>query len=255
MKTKILKILLASSMLALVGCPSSDDDPAGDGYVRRSAPATIDIMMHSADDFTANPIAAGQNEYHAFFEVPVIQAITVTETTDLSLLGNYHMLYIAQSEIDVLITADMTIIRDWTNAGGILMLNSTYNGVSAFGAFLGTRYEFTGVTEPDGDTLIVTDASHRLLTYPNVLIKADLDNWGNTTHGAFSSVGSAYSCIADDTDGVTPLPTLCATPYGSGAIIITGIDPECDCHDDHLVAGTYSGSEMWENMVMLLYNK
>lgn len=52
------------------------------GLVIRTAPATINVMMHSASDFTANAFVANQNEYHAFFEMPVIQTVSVTETQD-----------------------------------------------------------------------------------------------------------------------------------------------------------------------------
>ena len=159
--------------------------------------------------------------------------------------------------LDVLNVADMTTIRDWANAGGNLIINDpdSGTGVSAFGTFLGAQYAFTSVAEPDGDTTIVTDATHRLLTTPNVLDNTALSNWGSSSHGAFNPVGSAYSCIADDTDGMVSEPVLCATPYGNGAIILTGLDPECDCHDDHLAAGTNAGSETFENYFMLLFTQ
>jgi hypothetical protein len=114
---------------------------------------------------------------------------------------------------------------------------------------------FTSTSDPAGDNIVVTNAANRLLTTPNVLTAPDLSNWGSSVHGAFSSVGSAYSCAANSTNGTTSLPVLCYARYGSGAIILTGFDPECGsgCHDDHLTGGTKSGSELWENLIVLAF--
>jgi hypothetical protein len=222
--------------------------------------ATYDIMLHSSCCYTGDPIAADQSLWHAFFEAPATPAIspgvTLTETTDLGLLGSFDMLYIEQVQLDALSGADMTTILNWVNAGGTLVINNHDGavGASAFGAFAGPSYVFTSISEVDGDNIVVTDASHTLVTTPNVLDATDLSGWGSSVHGAFSGLGGAYSCAASDTDGLTSVPVLCSATFGAGGIILTGFDPECGsgCHDDHLTGGTNSGSEMWENFVLFV---
>lgn len=228
--------------------------PPGNG------PATYDIMLHSSCCYTGDPIAADQSLWHAFFEAPATTAVapgvTLTETTDLGTLGSFDMLYIEGVQVDALSGADMTTILNWVNAGGTLIINNHdgASGASAFGTFAGPGYVFTTIDSVDGDNIVVTDASHPLLTTPNVLDATDLSNWGSSVHGAFSGLGSAYSCAANDTDGVTSVTVLCSATFGAGGIILTGFDPECGdgCHDDHLTGGTSSGSEMWENFVLFV---
>jgi hypothetical protein len=255
MKFKVLMAVLTSSLLVLGACGDSKNTAAG-GYAVRAAPATINIMFHSSNAYGNEDVGATENMWHAFFEAPATPTVARTITTDLSLLNGFHVLYISQGSIDSLSPADMATVRDWTNAGGILLLNYTSNDdiASAFGTFLGASYVFTSADELNGETAVVTDAGHRLLTVPNVLDSAALSNWNSTSHGVFSVVGSAYTCVVDDSDGLSSLPTLCATPYGLGAIVITAIDPECGCHDDHLIAGTRSGSELLENFLGIIYN-
>ena len=261
MKLTVPVLLLVSSVFMLSACGGGEDSVSGDsvaidpsGYAVRPAPTTINIMQHSSNDFSAAPIAADQAQWHAFFAAPATPTVTLTETTDLSLLNSFHLLYISKFSIDSLSAADMAVVRDWTTAGGTLVVNDADgSGASAFGAFLGANYAFSSVAAPNGDSIVVTNAGHRVLTAPNVLDAVALSNWGSSVHAAFDSVGSAYTCVADDTDGTTSLPVLCATPYGLGAVIITGFDPECSCHDDHLTGGTNSGSELFENFVLLLY--
>ncbi|MFZ5652805.1 MAG: IPTL-CTERM sorting domain-containing protein [Pseudomonadota bacterium] len=222
--------------------------------------ATYDIMQHSSCCYTGDPIAATESLWHAFFEAPATPAVapgvTLTETTALGSLGSFDMLYIAQDQLDALSGADMTTILNWVNAGGTLVINNHNGavGASAFGTFAGPGYVFTGISDVDGNDIVVTDASHPLLTTPNVLDATDLSNWGSSVHGAFSGLGPAYSCAADDTNGVTSVTVLCSATYGAGGIILTGFDPECGsgCHDDHLTGGTNSGSEMWENFVLFV---
>ncbi len=224
---------------------------------------TYDIMLHSSCCYSGDPIAANQSLWHAFFETPATPAVapgvTLTETTDLTQLNNFDMLYIAQSNIDALSAGDMTIIANWVNAGGTLVINNHDGGgmgdaiplfASTFGAFLGTSYMFTSDPAPSGDNMVVTNAANRLVTTPNILDATDLSNWGSSVHGAFSFTGSAYQCAVNSV-GQGSLPVLCYALYGAGGIILTGFDPECGagCHDDHLTGGTKSGSEMWENFV------
>lgn len=228
--------------------------PPGNGAV------TYDIMLHSSCCYTGDPIAADQSLWHAFFEAPATTAVapgvTLTETTALGSLGSFDMLYIEQVQLDALSGADMTTILNWVNAGGTLVINNHNGGggPSAFGTFAGPGYVFTSIDSVDGDNIVVTDASHPLLTTPNVLDATDLSNWGSSVHGAFSGLGPAYSCAADDTDGVTSVTVLCSATFGVGGIILTGFDPECGdgCHDNHLTGGTSSGSEMWENFVLFV---
>ncbi len=251
------RLLIAGGLVfsAALATTAQAATPPGNG------PPTYDIMRHSSCCYTGDPILATESLWHAFFEAPATPAIapgvTLADTTDLTLLSGFDMLYIAQSAIDVLSAADMALIRDWAAAGGVLVINDHTNGssgVSEFGAFLGSTYAFTSTSSPSGDTIVVTDATHRLVTTPNILDAVDLSGWGSSVHGAFSFVAAAYSCAANSTDGTTSLPVLCSTPFGSGAVIITGFDPECGsgCHDDHLTSGTKSGSELWENFVLFV---
>ncbi len=216
---------------------------------------TYDIMLHSSCCYSSGPIAATENLWHAFFEAPstpaVAPGVTLTETTALGTLGSFDMLYIEQVEIDALSAGDMTTILNWVDAGGTLVINNhdDATGASTFGIFAGPGYAFSGISNVDGNDIVVTDASHPLLTTPNALDATDLSDWGSSVHGAFGGLGSSYSCAANDTNGVSSVPVLCSAAYGVGGIILTGFDPDCDCHDDHLDSGTNSGSEMWENFV------
>lgn len=245
--TALLSGLLLTTVLAL---PVAAAVPPGNGA------GSYDIMMHSAGDWSSEPVLATEAPWHAFFEAPATPAtapgVTYTDTTDLTTLNSYDMLYITQSSIDALSGADMTTILNWITAGGTLMLHTDDTSPSEFGTFAGPAYAFTSVADPDGNTIVVTDAAHPLLTTPNVLDATDLSDWGSSVHGALSSTGAAYSCAANDTNGVTSLPVLCSATYGAGSIILNGFDPECGCHDDHLDVppGTNSGSEMWENLLL-----
>ena len=249
--SRLLSGLLLATVLAL---PAMAAVPPGNGA------STYDIMFYSGCclDSPAPPIVATENIWHAFFTAPgtpaVAPGVTMDVTTDLSTLNNYDMLYIAQSDIDALSGANMTAIRNWANSGGTLVINNhdgSTPGVSAFGSFVGPAYAFTAVNDPSGDTIVVTDPTNPLLTTPNVLTATDLSGWGSSVHGAFASLGSAYSCAADSSNGTTSAPVLCRATLGVGNIVLTGFDPECSCHDDHLTGGTNSGSEMWENFVLL----
>lgn len=267
MESKALITLFAGSLLALSACGGGNNNNASpaqntSGFAVRTAPATINIMQHSSCCYSSDPFLATESLWHAFFEAPATPTAAVTETTDLTTLNNFHMLYIDQAMLDALSPDDMAMVRDWTNAGGILAINehNSGSGASAFGAFLGASYAFTSIAESDGDTIVVTNATHRLMLEPNrfdgTVAANSLSNWGSSVHGAFSAVGSAYTCLANNDDGVNPaVPVLCAAPYGQGAIILTGFDPECGsgCHDDHLTGGTASGSELWENFLGIIY--
>lgn len=249
MQTRSYCSLLSGLLLtATLAFPAAAALPPGNGA------ASYDIMMHSAGDWSSEPVAADQNPWHAFFELPgtpaIAPGVTYADTTDLSTLNNYDMLYITQSSIDALSGADMATILAWISAGGTLMLHADDASPSEFGTFAGAAYAFTSASDPDGNTIVVTDATHPLLTTPNVLDAADLSDWGSSVHGALSSTGAAYTCAANDTDGVISLPVLCSATYGAGSIILNSFDPECGCHDDHLTAGTNSGSEMWENLLL-----
>ncbi|TAL05675.1 MAG: IPTL-CTERM sorting domain-containing protein [Porticoccaceae bacterium] len=250
MQTRSYYSLLSGLLLtAALAFPAAAAVPPGNGA------ATYNIMRHSSCCYTGDPILATEDLWHAFFEAPATTAIspgvTLTDTTDLTTLNSFDMLYISQASIDALSGADMTTILNWTNAGGILVINDhegSTPGPSAFGSFVGAAYAFTAIDQGDGDTIVVTDASNPLLTTPNVLDATDLSGWGSSVHGAFGSLGSAYSCMAEN-GGV---PVLCSATSGAGRIILTGFDPECGdgCHDDHLRGGTNSGSELWENFVL-----
>lgn len=248
MQLKSYSALFSGLLLAALAFPAVAAVPPGNGA------GSYDIMMHSAGDWSSEPVLATENPWHAFFEAPATPAtapgVTYTDTTDLTTLNSYDMLYITQGNIDALSGADMTTILNWINAGGTLMLHTDDASPSEFGTFAGPAYAFTSAADPDGNTIVVTDAAHPLLTTPNVLDAADLSGWGSSVHGALSSTGAAYSCAANDTDGVTSLPVLCSATYGAGSIILNGFDPECGCHDDHLTGGTNSGSEMWENLLL-----
>lgn len=248
--TALLSGLLLTTVLAL---PAAAAVPPGNGA------ATYDIMHHSSCCYTGDPILATESLWHAFFEAPgtpaIAPGVTLTETTDLTTLSSYDMLYIAQASIDVLSGADMTTILSWVNAGGTLVINNhdgSTPGASAFGSFVGAAYAFTAVNDPDGDNMVVTDAANTLLTTPNVLDDVDLSGWGSSVHGAFGSLGAAYTCAVNSDNGTTSAPVLCNAASGLGVIILTGFDPECGdfCHDDHLTGGTSSGSELWENFIL-----
>lgn len=250
MQTRSYTALLSGLLLAAVlAFPAVAAVPPGNGA------ASYDIMHHSSCCYTGDPILATESLWHAFFEAPGTPAtapgVTLTETTDLTTLNSYDMLYISQDSIDALSGADMTTILNWTNAGGTLVINNhegSTPGASAFGSFVGAAYAFTAVSEGDGDTIVVTDAANPLLTTPNALDATDLSGWGSSVHGGFGGLGAAYSCMAEN-GGV---PVLCNAVSGAGVIVLTGFDPECGdgCHDDHLTGGTSSGSEMWENFIL-----
>lgn len=258
MKSNALKfVVLTGSLLILGACGDGNNTPAGSGsgsgYSVRPAPTTINTMDYQAN--LDSPVAATTAGWHAFFTAPATPGVAMTQTTDLTQLNNFQVLYISQFSIDTLSAADMATVRDWANAGGILVVGSPTNNsnASAFGDFLGASYAFTSVAG-DLDNIVVTNASHRILTVPNVLNGAALSNWSQSTHGAFSSVGSAYRCVANGLDALVPptsLPVLCATPYGSGAIIITSLHFES--HDDHLTGGDNSASELFENFLGIVY--
>lgn len=250
---RLLSGLLLATVLAL---PAMAAVPPGNG-----AP-TYDIMYYSSCclDNPPPPIVPTQNIWHAFFTAPgtpaVAPGVTLTKSTDLTTLGSYDMLYIAQSDIDGLSGTNMTAIRNWVNSGGTLVINNhngSTPGVSAFGSFIGPAYAFTAINDPSGNTIVVTDPTNPLVTTPNVLTATDLSGWGSSVHGAFGSLGSAWGCAADSTNGTTSAPVLCHAVLGGGNIVLTGFDPECSCHDNHLSIppGTNSGSELWENFVLL----
>lgn len=255
MKIKSYSALFSGLLLAALAFPAAAAVPPGNGA------ATYDIMQHSSCCYTGDPILATESLWHAFFEAPgtpaIAPGVSLTETTDLTTLTSYDMLYIAQASIDALSGADMTTILNWVNAGGTLVINNhegSTPGASAFGSFVGAAYAFTAVGQPDGNNMVVTDATNTLVTTPNVLDTVDLSGWGSSVHGAFGSLGAAYTCAVNSDDGTTSAPVLCNAASGLGVIILTGFDPECGsgCHDDHLDVppGTNSGSELWENFIL-----
>lgn len=229
------------------------DTPPGNG------PGTYDVLHHSSCCLQGeSPIAADVDLWHAHFEAPGTigssPGITFESTTDLSGLSNYDMLYIATDQADGLSGGDWTAIRSWVSGGGVLAINNhegNDGGFSEFGESFGPGYEFTAINDSEDELMTVLDPDAPILNFPNVLRDYELENWGSSTHGAFESVGSAYSCSVESEDGDI---TLCTASYGSGVIILTAFDPECGngCHDDHVNSpGSQGyGSEMWENFMM-----
>lgn len=223
-----------------------------------NGPPTFDMMLYSGGDWSGEPFAADEDPWHAFFENPVMTAsspgFVYADIQDISQLSSFDMLYILQGDIDGLSPADMATVRSWMANGGSVVIGGTDEGVSAFGAFLGANYAFTGVDDPDGDNISVTNASHPLNSFPNVLGDIDLSDWGSSVHGALEDLGGAYTCISEDTDGDTTLPVMCASTFGTGTIVLMGFDPECGCHDNHLEDGDEAGSEQLENLVWYAIN-
>ena len=212
----------------------------------------LNFMMYSACCFDGQPVASDSPTFHALFEEPGTPTLTLDETQDLSLINNYDVMYVLQDDIDTFSDVNMATVRNWVAEGGILViLPDGPSGDSTFGSFLGATYSFTSIGELDGDTVVVTDPNHKILNFPNILDAADLSNWGSSTHGAFEAVGSAYNCVANDTDGANEVISLCAASYQAGQIILSAFDPECDCHDDHLDGGTNSAAELLENYIMI----
>lgn len=227
--------------------------PPGNG------PGTYDVLHHSSCCLQGeSPIAADVDLWHAHFEGPgtigTSPGITFLDTTDLTNLADFDMLYIATDQADNLGSGDWASIRSWVSGGGVLAINNhegSDGGFSEFGASFGASYEFTAVGASESDLMTVIDPNDPIINSPNVLRDYELENWGSSTHGAFESVGPAYNCSVESEDGDI---ALCTAAYGNGVIILTAFDPECGdgCHDDHVnnPGSQGYGSEMWENFMM-----
>ncbi|MCX7002201.1 MAG: hypothetical protein NTV22_02880, partial [bacterium] len=117
--------------------------------------------------------------------------------------------------------ARMAATRPWLESyaaqGGLLDLH-----LAAFYQFNLNAILFPGdisVVELFDDAVTIVDPAAPILTTPNLISSADLNDWNYATHGFFTAIpAGAHSVIANAANGQ---PCAMTVPYGSGKIFAT----------------------------------
>jgi thermitase len=106
--------------------------------------------------------------------------------------------------------------EDYVSNGGLLEIHAADWGWHG-GGWVGPLPGGLQWARYYGQYVTVIDPTHPLLTVPNVITEAELDNWNSAVHGYFSVYpADAHIIIIEDS---TSMPAYLELAYGSGSII------------------------------------
>ena len=106
--------------------------------------------------------------------------------------------------------------EDYVSNGGTLEVHAADWGSNG-GMWIGPLPGGLQRTNYYGQYVTVVDPTHELLTTPNVITDAELDNWNSAVHGYFSAYPvDAHIIIIED---MSRMPAYLEFSYGSGSII------------------------------------
>jgi len=106
--------------------------------------------------------------------------------------------------------------EDFVRNGGLLEIHAADWG-SHSGGWVGPLPGGLQWTQYYGQYVTIVDPTHSVLTVPNTITEAELDNWNYAVHGYFSVYpADAHIIVIED---LTSMPAYLEFTYGSGSII------------------------------------
>lgn len=132
----------------------------------------------------------------------------------------------------VTVGATRAWFEGYVAAGGILDLHvAAFSGASDIGGIVlpgGFITNFLRLT----DDVTIVDPTHPVLTTPNVIVGADLDNWNSSARSTFAILPSGAIEIIED--AFSGDPVAMDLNFGAGRIFATTQDVESNAHPGYL---------------------
>jgi len=143
------------------------------------------------------------------------------------------------------VEANRAWFENYVNNGGTLEIHAADNGWA--GGSWPTGILPCGFTYSQwyGDTVNIASPGHTILTTPNNMTDAELDNWGWSYHGCFfPSYPSGSQIILTEGDTGSVHPVLIIAKYGKGCVIASGQTLEFAAH--------WGYSNLLENVILFM---
>jgi len=120
------------------------------------------------------------------------------------------------------VEANSAWFENYVNNGGILEIHAADNGwaegswpTGALPCGFTWKHQY-------GDTVDIALPGNEMLTTPNVITDAELDNWRCSYHGYFTDFPAGSEIILTEGDTGSANPVLIVAPYGNGTVIASG---------------------------------
>jgi thermitase len=106
--------------------------------------------------------------------------------------------------------------EDYVSSGGVLEIHAADSGWNG-GEWVGTLPSGLGWTHYSSDCVTIVDPAHPAVTTPNLITDAELDWWGSSVHGYFSSYPADSEVVI--TEDFRGYPAYLKFDYGLGSIV------------------------------------
>ena len=120
------------------------------------------------------------------------------------------------------VEANRAWFENYVNNGGILEIHAADNGWAGGSWPTGTLPCGFTWEHQYGNTVDIALPGHEMLTTPNVITDAELDNWRWSYHGYFTGFPAGSEIILTEGDTGSANPVLIVAPYGNGTVIASG---------------------------------
>jgi len=199
-KGGIIAIILLVSLLAVI-------NPVG------AQPTNVAIFQdHDPWDFTANQdfLTAHGISYTIYNSAQI-------GTVNLSLYDKVIIAGDIDPPMKNAVSANLPWFEKYVYNGGVLQIN----GATQTGGSWNLPCGIVSFRN-NGETVDIASPGHTILTTPNIITDAGLDNWNFSYHNYFTSYPTNSQIILTEGNTGSAHPVLLITKYGKGCIIASG---------------------------------
>jgi branched-chain amino acid transport system substrate-binding protein len=227
-EVSIFLVLLAAFVFASVGCASAATRHVNPGESIQVAPASSVTLVALFEDYY--PWGYAIEDYLAASGI----SFTTYRSSDMGEvnLTPYTKVITASVQGDTFwdaLAGNKTWFEDYVSKGGVLEMHlCAQENRTAWGKlFPGGFVTAWGPT----NTVSIVNTTHPVVNIPNKITDQDLDQWGWSAHGNFSTIPAGATVVLTDTN--TGKPVFVEAKLGNGSIIATTQTVEYIARDDY----------------------
>ena len=235
----IYLVLLAAFVLASVGCASAATHHENPDELIQVAPASSVTLVALFED--GPPWGYAIEDQLAASGI----SFTIYRSSDMGEvdLTPYTKVLTASVQGDAFwdaLAGNKTWFEDYVSQGGVLEMHlCAQKNRTAWGkVFPGGFVTALGYT----DTVSIVNTTHPVVNIPNIISDQDLDQWGWSAHGNFSTIPAGATVVLTDTNSGKPV--FVEAKLGKGSIIATTQTAEYRAKEGH--------PEFLENMILFM---
>ena len=239
MEVSIFLVLLAAFVFASVGCASAATGHVNPGESIQVAPASSVTLVALFED--SDPWGYAIEDQLAASGI----SFTSYRSSDMGEvdLTPYAKVITASVQGDTFwdaLAGNKTWFEDYVSQGGVLEMHLCAQEYrTAWGkVFPGGFVTAWGYI----NTISIVDTTHPVVNIPNKITDQDLDQWGASAHGNFSTIPAGATVVLTDTN--TGKPVFVEAKLGNGTIIATTQTVEYRAEHDY--------PEFLENMILFM---